>query len=718
MMEPGKLRVVSKSGFTETQEQLDSYSSAGEYVLEKIKEMIARKERVLVLESATGSGKSTYLMNQIRKNAGSLFPEAKEKYILVTQPRVLTAMEIPSGMARDTTNYPDLVLGRNIGFATGAFKNPSLRGGLLYSTVGVPLIQMQTNPDGFIRDRYGFIVVDEAHEQDTELIVFLYMLRGFIERNKSRADCPFVIVMSATLDVYKFAHYLQTNKIISVKGLTYPINPHYPESGYDDYLLGAAEKVMELAAHREDDPIERDILVFLPGEGEMRKVADMIKTRDTKGELAVVKITGTGVRSNSKDVQIMTEMPLEDIRKYLKMPNINRRVGLATNVAETGITIDTLKYVIDSGWSRAPEYNSIHDLTMIISKGAAQSSIKQRQGRVGRKFIGEYYPLYTEQTRNALPKYALEPIYSTVIDMTLLYLFDYQEAKAQEVKMPKNWKVDIPETIDPLATEAVIRSVEKLRILGMLQEDTYILTRLGKMALAVPRLKIEQIRCILMSYIFGISLTDIVGIMLFMKIKLMDVLEDRKKPQFRITTLLGALGLEIDAQFVNAIMADEFLRWWFVIEYYRQRIVKHGTKLSKVRDDMEKMGIHFDGFVTILSDRRTILESMDAFGMKDVHKPLTIEDFNRDLTNTIARFKGCFYEGFKLNYATLTEEGNYVTRTGMRFDHFIYLGTEEKPKTILFDSLTARNVTKGGNYNYEISVGQISVLDGYLAICI
>lgn len=707
LLEKGKLRAIAGSSFKETQKKLDEYERAIDYVFEKLTQMVRNKERTLILISETGSGKSTALMAYLFQEHEKIFPESKGKYIIVTQPKVLTTKSIPQDIVSKPF-YSFLEMGKTIGFTTGALKNPSQRGGLLYSTVGVLSVQMTYQDDAFIRDRYGFIIIDEAHDQSQEMTVLLYMLKKFLERNKGRPDCPVVVFMSATLDMQQFGRYFNTNNFIKVTGSSYAKESLFPTTGYPNYIRAAADKVLEINRNNPNDPPNKcDILVFLPGVSQMRDVRELIEAEDEKKELAIFQLTGPKINAGDAEVRYSTEMSLEEVRRILKRPNIKRRVSLATDTAETGLTIDTLKYVIDSGWALKPEYNPIHDVRLLVTKAINNNSMVQRKGRVGRQFPGIYIPLYTEKTFNEVPKKAISPIYTQNIDSLLLNIFDYQLNKYP------NKEPSIPETYDPIGNESFIRSIDKLRILGILELDSYRLTRMGEVCNRLGRLEVETRKVVVSSYMFGISLEDIVSVAIFFNIERNKIL-DRK---FRFNDVLKELGIEMNLFYFKMILADQFIQWWFIVKLY-QKYVK-SLKFSKIEKKFEELGIKFDSFIMTLSKKRDALDEMRNFGFIDFYEPLDVKQFENDLTNTVARFKGCFYEGYKLNYAVWSEEKQkYITRTGLQIDKpYFDLGRETTPKSFIYDNILIRSSPRSNVYDYKAEISQFSVLDGYIAIC-
>ena len=178
--------------------------------------------RVIVLKSDTGSGKSTvlppflYEKLQLRTN----------KNIAVTQPRVLTAIDIAEGLPE---NYSFLKLDDNLGYTTGDFKRLPLNKGVIFMTVGVLLRSLQESPDEDFMKKYSFILIDEVHDRDLNVDTSIYLLKKLLETNYKNVNCPMIILMSATFDPTIFMDYFgcPDENFIQVIGSTFPIEKNF-----------------------------------------------------------------------------------------------------------------------------------------------------------------------------------------------------------------------------------------------------------------------------------------------------------------------------------------------------------------------------------------------------------------------------------------------------------------------------------------------------------
>src|ERR1700678_1273482 len=408
-------------------------------------------DRILILKSSTGSGKSTLIPPKLYH----LFFERTRKNIACTQPRTLTAIEIPRNtippfntkemlIKAGYPNYEPLIYGKNMGTQTGVFTKKPVKG-IIFMTPGIIVQQMNVMSNEEFMRKYSIIIIDEAHERSLEIDTVLYMLKKFINNNYQNKDCPFLVVMSATFDTKKFCDYLLENvkssdrykNIINVKGFTYPIEERFLKYDSLNFIQTIIDTVIEIHKNnqldflsfkeiakdkkiykldedmREGDIIKaqkfRDILIFVKGPGEISKLKKKLNQLNSTDEyfkqypILPLALTGDLVTNQSieyintveKNIEELSVEVIFGVKVTMKKPT--RRVICSTNVAETGITIESLKYVIEPGWSYSSEFNPCIASGMLVAKPVTQSMYLQRRGRVGRKAPGICYPIYTKQ---------------------------------------------------------------------------------------------------------------------------------------------------------------------------------------------------------------------------------------------------------------------------------------------------------------------------------
>lgn len=526
----------------------------------------ALADRVLIVRAETGSGKSTTLPVAVFRILRSERTPARQRYrgpgVICTQPRVLTAI----ALARDVSSRPwnpDMVLGETVGFQTGPVSNKP-PAGLVYATAGVLAVQLQNQEDAEVMERYRFILIDEAHERSLDGDMTLLLLRNFYQRNAGDARLPFLLLTSATFETQRYADYFGVGpeNIVEVIGRAYPIETHWPAQGTNDYPAEAAAVALRIHEGAPGDPPERaDILIFMPGAAESAAVAAAL-ARGLKGYAAapaghppflVLTINREVVISQTGDYPLVFEAPG-------RLPLVGgarptRRVIVATVVAETGLTIDTLRYVIDCGWSRVREAYPPWGATGIITRPAPQSRIKQRQGRAGRLFPGDFYPLYTKNVYGALEAQQLPEIISTGIGEA--YLGVVREQQRQKLRRgpaeAPEFRVEDMALLDPPPPEAFLAANATAVALGFVSPRAplptrwppaelteaasppaapaeaaaepaeltaaeasappsfgYGLTALGHIAALFPRTPMEGVRVLLEGYVRGVAASDLI----------------------------------------------------------------------------------------------------------------------------------------------------------------------------------------------------------------
>jgi hypothetical protein len=432
-----------------------------EYVLDWFRQRerkVGATNRVLILKSETASGKSTLLPPKIYE---AFVMHGSTRGIICTQPRVLTAKANVSQML---SNYKFLRLEDNVGWSTKEDKLKPKRVGLLSATIGTLTAQLKTMTDDEIASKYKFIMIDETHERSLETDMAMAMLKGMVSRLATREDCPFVVLMSATFDPDIFLRYYglerPTNFIWCV-GEAAGVDTRYinGERTHNDIIRGSCACVEDIIANgAEDLPNRGDILVFLPGGGEILALkVELMKLKLT--DCVVLALDSGAVEKNTADFRAITA-PLG--------AGIRRRIILSTAVAETGVTIDSLKYVIDAGLSREMEFNPTWHVNGLLTKPAPMSRVIQRRGRAGRKFRGVFYPLYPEHIYDKLPQLQLPTILTVDITPIMLDII-YEQLRVKQLSGAST--VFDPAHIDMVdlpSSDALAWSMEQLFTAGML----------------------------------------------------------------------------------------------------------------------------------------------------------------------------------------------------------------------------------------------------------
>lgn len=323
------------------------------------------QHQVVIVAGATGSGKTT----QLPKIALAM-GRGLEKVIGVTQPRRIAATSVATRVAEELGSP----LGTDVGYQIRFDDRTSPRTYVKFMTDGILLAEIQGDP---LLRRYDTIIVDEAHERSLTIDFLLGWLRRILPQ---RPDLK-VIVSSATLETERFAAFFAGRSgpapVISVEGRTYPVEVLYePPEDDVDIATAVGDAVANVASL---DP-DGDILVFLPGEREIRESENEIVARKLKHTVVLPLYARLSASDQNRVFTRISE----------------RRVVLATNVAETSITIPGIVYVVDTGVARLSRYDPRSGTTRLQIEGISQASADQRKGRCGRVREGICVRLYDE----------------------------------------------------------------------------------------------------------------------------------------------------------------------------------------------------------------------------------------------------------------------------------------------------------------------------------
>jgi ATP-dependent helicase HrpA len=367
-----------------------------------------RDHQVVVVCGETGSGKTTQLPKiclELGRGAAGLIGH--------TQPRRIAARATAARIAQELKSE----LGKYVGFKIRFTDRVSDDTYIKLMTDGILLAETQGDP---LLRRYDTILIDEAHERSLNIDFLLGYLRQLLPK---RPDLK-VIVTSATLDAERFSKHFNGAPVIEVSGRLYPIETRYRPYGEDDDRdIGEAIADAVTEAHRAGPG---DVLVFLPGEREIREAAEALRKHHPPG----LEILPLFARQSAA----------EQARVFAA--HQGRRVVLATNVAETSLTVPGIRYVIDSGQARVKRYSHRNKIEQLQVEPIAQAAAKQRAGRCGRVSAGVCFRLYDEEDFNKRPPYT-EPeilrssLAGVILRMKSLHLGDVEDFPFLEAPAPR-----------------------------------------------------------------------------------------------------------------------------------------------------------------------------------------------------------------------------------------------------------------------------------------
>ena len=366
----------------------------------EIKEAILHHQ-VIILCGETGSGKTTQLP-KICLDLG----RGIKGLIGHTQPRRIAARSVATRIASELKSPLGDAVGYKIRFADKVSNQTLIK----IMTDGVLLAETQTDPN---LNQYDTIIIDEAHERSLNIDFLL----GYLKQLSDRRPDLKIIITSATIDVDSFSKHFNSAPIIEVSGRTYPVEIRYRPlevKDEDDQEEKIEEAILDVV--KEFSKVGGDTLVFLPGEREIRDIADFLKKH---------------LPPHYEVLPLFARLSVDEQQKIFRGSN-GRRIILSTNVAETSLTVPGIKYVIDPGIARVNRYSTRNKVEQLQIEKISQASAKQRSGRCGRVSDGICVRLYSEEDFNARSLFLDPEIYrsslaSVILRMASLHLGDVSE---------------------------------------------------------------------------------------------------------------------------------------------------------------------------------------------------------------------------------------------------------------------------------------------------
>ncbi|NQT57965.1 MAG: ATP-dependent RNA helicase [Bacteroidetes bacterium] len=410
-----------------------------------IKEL--QSNNVIVVESPTGSGKTTQIP-LILHNYGF----SKTGIVGVTQPRRIAAISVCEYIAKQLGSVIPGVAGYKMRFWDITNADTVIK----IMTDGILLQELKADR---LLSKYSVIMVDEAHERSLNIDFILGLLKQVLTE---RSDFK-VIISSATINAGVFSNYFDGCPIIHIDAQIYPVDIRYKPLPYNDNSEILIEYIASIVQHRVQETSNGDILIFLPGERLITNCVLKLDHIDKKKNLFIVPLFG---RLPKKDQE----------RVFLKTPEGMQKVVIATNIAETSITIDNIKTVIDSGLSKINYYNPKTFTSSLIESSIAKASCNQRKGRAGRTAPGVCYRMYDKNDFNNRPTYTPEEIKRTdlsevVLRMSELGITDFESF----------------DFITHPGHAGIASAIETLRLLNAIDIDNE-LTPTGKLMVKFPLL--------------------------------------------------------------------------------------------------------------------------------------------------------------------------------------------------------------------------------------
>lgn len=421
-----------------------------------------------IVVGETGSGKTTQIP-QYLKEAG--WAEG-DRVIACTQPRRLSVQSVAARVAEEM----GVKLGDEVGY-TIRFEdqtNPGITK-IKFLTDGVLLREMMDDP---LLTMYSVIMVDEAHERS----ISTDMLLGLLKKIQRRRPELRLIISSATIEAKSMSNFFQIRKknrrqevkddpgslkppaILSVEGKGFPVEIYYLEEPASDYLQSAVSTVLSI----NDEEPAGDILVFLTGQDDIEAAVQLLAdgARDIRGHSSGLLV-----------LPLYSGLPRADQDLvFSPSPKGKRKVIISTNIAETSLTLEGVVYVVDCGFSKQRFYNPISDIESLVVAPISKASARQRTGRAGRVRPGKCFRLYTEEyfvkemPSEGIPEMQRSNLVSCVIQLKALGIDNI---------LGFDWLASPP-------PEAMVRALEVLYSLGILDEDAKLTSPTGFQVAEIP----------------------------------------------------------------------------------------------------------------------------------------------------------------------------------------------------------------------------------------
>ena len=365
------------------------------------------KHSIVIISGETGSGKTTQLPKMCLE-AG----RGQKKMIGCTQPRRIAAITVAERVAQELGEKYGYLVGHKIRFQNKTTKSTKIK----FMTDGILLAETRSDHDLLA---YDTLIIDEAHERSLNIDFLLGYAKQLLTKRKNLK----VIITSATIDTEKFAAHFNKAPIIEVSGRTYPVEVRYrpAEENTDNkennkYIDRAVQEVLDLRRKKESG----DILIFMPTERDISETVELLNQEFNP--LAATKTKGPQ-KTNIRILPLFGRLRAADqgmVFRHLK----GQKIVVATNIAETSVTVPGIRYVIDTGLARISTYNIRARTTSMPVTSISKASCDQRKGRCGRVGPGTCIRLYSQEDFINRPEFTLPEIKRSNLAEVILRMID------------------------------------------------------------------------------------------------------------------------------------------------------------------------------------------------------------------------------------------------------------------------------------------------------
>ncbi|QLQ81336.1 hypothetical protein HG537_0F00970 [Torulaspora globosa] len=409
-----------------------------------------RENQILIVVGETGSGKTTQLPQYLVEDG---YTKAGKLQIAVTQPRRVAATSVAARVADEM----NVILGNEVGYSIRFDDKTNDKTILKYMTDGMLLQEVLVDPE---LKKYSCIMIDEAHERTLATDILLGLLKDILVHRKDLK----LLVSSATMNAAKFSHFFNGCPIFNVPGRRFPVDIHYTLQPEANYLQAAISTIFQIHTSQ---PLPGDILVFLTGQEEIESAREKIEEIAGKVGSSIAPMILAPIYAN---------LPQEQQELiFLKTPSNSRKIVLATNIAETSLTIDGIKFVIDPGYVKENSFVPSTGMTQLVTVPCSRASVDQRAGRAGRVGPGKCYRLFTKWSYyNELELMPKPEILRTNLSSAVLLLLSLGISDLINFSM-----------LDKPSMSSLTSSLEDLYLLGALNSKGKI-TKLGRIMCEFP----------------------------------------------------------------------------------------------------------------------------------------------------------------------------------------------------------------------------------------
>ncbi|KAL4392850.1 probable pre-mRNA-splicing factor ATP-dependent RNA helicase DEAH4 [Arachis ipaensis] len=417
---------------------------------EKIIETIERNPVVVVI-GETGSGKSTQLSQMLYRRG-----YADSARIVVTQPRRVAAVTVARRVAQEL----GVQLGEEVGYAIRFEDRTSHRTRIKYLTDGVLLRESLVNPE---LNEYSVVILDEAHERSLNTDILMGLMKRLAKIRTSNLK---VLITSATLDGNKVSNFFRDCPVLTIPGKLYPVEILYSKERPSSYLESSLKTAIDIHVR---EP-EGDVLIFMTGQDDIEKLVSKLEDK--------VRSLEEGSCMDAIILPLHGSLPPElQVRVFNPPPPSCRRIIVATNIAETSLTVDGVVYVIDSGYVKQRQYNPSTGMYSLDIVQISKVQANQRAGRAGRTRPGKCYRLYPSQVYNdEFLDVTVPEIQRSSLAGSVLYL------KSLDLPDIDILKFDF---LDPPSSESLQDALKQLYLIDAIDENGAI-TSIGQKMAELP----------------------------------------------------------------------------------------------------------------------------------------------------------------------------------------------------------------------------------------